>query len=118
MASCRRLTTLAARLLVALTLALHGFTPTFASDETALISTGHPRPPPWARLHLAESDVARIVVDGKAIHLQLKAPARARLRAMTAATVGGRLTVSLDGRSCSRPGWRENLTAESSLSRT
>jgi hypothetical protein len=96
MASCRRQTASTRRLVVVLALLALGASPALASEEIPLACVRSAFPPD-ARLDLVQSDLARVLVDGHAIHLQLKAPARKRLRAVTAASVGGRVTLTLDG---------------------
>jgi hypothetical protein len=97
MAICPRLTAPTTRALVMLALAALGASSTFAGDEAPLRGAGPPVPIPEASLDLAESDIARVGVDGKDIHLKLMAPAREKLRAVTAANVGGKITLTLDG---------------------
>ena len=80
-----------------LALAVLGASSTFAVDDAPVRGAQPQVPIPEASLDLAESDIARIVVDGKDIYLKLKAPARERLRAVTTATVGGKVTLTLDG---------------------
>ena len=52
---------------------------------------------PEGSLDLAPSDLARVVVDKQEVSIQLKAPAAERLRQVTAANVGGKVTLTLDG---------------------
>jgi len=90
------LTAPTARLLAALALVALGASPALASEEFTHACV-YPGLIPEPSLDLVPSDIARVVPDGRGFLLQLKAPAREKLRAVTAAHVGERMTVKLDG---------------------
>jgi hypothetical protein len=52
---------------------------------------------PEASLDLASSDIARVHFGDEGVYIALAKPATERLRQVTAATVGGKVTLNLDG---------------------
>lgn len=77
------------RLVIAITLSL-----------LAAIAVAQGAPPlsfPEASLDLAPSDIARVRFVDEGVSILLKKPAAERLREVTAATVGGKVTLTLDG---------------------